>query len=172
VTRAHQRQGLAGSAGIVGATLLALLSSSCIRQTVTFAPRDLFRSIPELRNDGRARVEVSPNGSHELTRDQVLEVGFESCRAFGLFCSDEKRILTVDQLIANCPVVPPFREDRFRRQPPCLLLETSSEAIPVDTRLRPNWEIWKVVGGATAAMLVIGVAFGYIADCKQPDHGC
>lgn len=148
------------------------LTSACTRQRVTVPPRGLFRAIPELRSSGRATIEVAPSGTHELARTDVLEAAFDSCTVLGLACERSNKQLTVDQLIANCPDVAPFAGDHFRREPPCLLLETTSHQLQVDSRIRPDWQVWKIIGTALLASLVIGVVIGFVTDCRDPNDGC
>jgi hypothetical protein len=157
---------------IAWGVLLALVSGACTRQRVTVTPRGLFRAIPELRSSGRATIEVSPSGTHELASTDVYDVRFSSCAVFGFACEGSTTRLTVASLIANCPDIAPFANDPFRREPPCLLLETTTREIQVDSRIRPNWEVWKIIGGALLASLVIGVVIGYVTDCSAPDDGC
>jgi hypothetical protein len=157
---------------MAAAALLAALGASCTRQAVTIEPRYVFRGVPELRSTGTTALDVSPDGTHEFRTDDVLEVAFRKCEAFGLLCRDEPKKLTVAQLIENCPDVAPFREDSYRRDRPCALLDTSSKAITVDTRLRPDWDIYKVIGGALLVALVLGVVVGYVAECADPHDSC
>lgn len=157
---------------LIAFVVVVALASACTRQRVTVPPRGLFRAIPELRSSGRATIDVSPSGTHELAKTDVLEAAFDSCTVLGLACERSSRQLTVDQLIANCPDVAPFAGDTFRRQPPCLLLETTSGELQLDSRIRPDWEVWKIIGTALLASFVIGVVIGYVTDCKDPNDGC
>ncbi|HET6613183.1 MAG TPA: hypothetical protein VFG83_14395, partial [Kofleriaceae bacterium] len=81
---------------------------------------------------------------------------------FGLVCDDNKRTVTIAQLIENCPDVAPFREDTYRPDPPCLLLSTTSEKIEVESHLRPNWLFWETMGGAVVAVAIFGVVLGLV----------
>ena len=83
-------------------------------------------------------------------------------------------LLTVSELIASCPDVAPFREDRAGRRahPACKLLATTSEAIPIGTRRTPDKEAILVGFLYLPVVLVLMLGVGYLAECADPDDGC
>jgi len=156
---------------LIRAAVSALLLASCVRQPITVTPQEVHRHVRELQRNGRATVVTEQGGTHDLSLQDELSIELGGSRLLGLLQSTKQRRVTVRDLIANCPEVRPFREDRYRRAS-CLLLRTSSEAIPVDTRLRPNWTVWKTVGGALLVTVVVGSLIMHLDRCKEPDDGC
>jgi len=139
----------------------ALLGAACTRQHVTIAPRVLLNHVGELREHGHADVELSPSGTRRVTPRDTFDVRV----------GNDVRKLRVAELMTGCPNVAPFAGDHHVREQQCLLLETTAP-LPVETRLRPDRDTWKVVAGAVAVVLVVGVVVGYVQACKEPDDGC
>jgi len=145
--------------------MLGVSLGGCVRQKYVVTPRSIHEQVSTLRAKGTATVKTEPSGTARISADTVFEVRFPSKASKWIRWAMRDRFerFPISELIANCSDVPPFREDKFRRNPPCLLQETSSRGWVVDSRLRPDWEKWKIAGVTTLGAGLMG-GMGYCAS--------
>lgn len=154
---------------LASSCLVAVCCIGCVRQNIWVSPREIAHHVRELRRKGKATVEARPSGSYELTMDETFPAVFPSgaSKWIAWAVPDKKQNLSVAQLIANCPDVPPFRGEKLRRNPPCLLQQTSSKWWLVDSHRRPDW---RLIGGITGGTLAAGGVAGMYV-CAQECNG-
>jgi hypothetical protein len=136
----------------------------CVRKPIYVAPADVHDQLAALRRQGHAEVETTPSGSFELHMDQRVEVRVPHGGLIGRFIRDSQT-LTVAELIDHCPVEAIILAEHRRET--CVLQEVSAP-FQVGTRLRPDGELWGMVGtGAVGAGGILGL--GYCAsECFSP----
>lgn len=147
-----------------GAIIALVACMACSRQRLTVTPTMLHSHVPALRANGRATVELEPSGSATLALDDVVPVKL----------GGETRKISIAKLIETCPDARPFANDNVTRRmhaKSCLLLQTTSP-ITIDTEWKS--ELGSVPGiiGGVLVIAVILTAFGYLAECSEPDDGC
>jgi hypothetical protein len=150
----------------LGRAVPLLVATGCSTVPLSITPQELHHSVPALRQTGEAVVEVEPSGTRRVTQDLVLRASFP--RASGWrhwFAGDDVRDLSVAQLIANCPDVPPFAGHAFHRNPPCLLQETNTERWVLDTEHRVDWEIVRPLGTVALTSVAVGGAVTCALEC-------
>src|SRR5262245_11418659 len=94
------------------AVMVCALGGQHVQLVLT--PRAIHQQVPNLRMKGEADVALDPEGTYHVTQKQVLRVAFPDgpVRPF-VPVTRQPVDLSVAQLIANCPDVPPFLEDRY-----------------------------------------------------------
>lgn len=135
-----------------------MLVTACSRQRVHVSSTMLHSHVGELRARGKATIDTEPSGTIELSPHDTVTVG--------------GREVTVASLIDNCPDARPFAGDKISRAKydTCGLLHVTD--IDVDRRwvARPGWIATGV--GFVLVLAVVGVVFGYLGSCSEPDDGC
>ncbi|HTE52276.1 MAG TPA: hypothetical protein VK698_15595 [Kofleriaceae bacterium] len=139
-------------------------------------PRAVHEEIRALRTRGHASVQTTAGRRIDLPADRIVSATFPATLAArlpaaGLAGPGQEQVtarLTIAELIANCPDVPPFAEDPYRRDPPCLLQATQTPAWIVE---RERVVDWGTVGDWTVgtASLTAAVGLGVCAlACDEP----
>jgi hypothetical protein len=136
------------------------VAAGCVTQHVGVTPRELLHHVPELRQHGRATVATDDGGTYELDAGRVFQVTVDG----------KPRVLTVREMIANCPDVVPFANDRFRGDPPCLLIGTTVDQLPLDTRHHVDRDMIEVFLGAALVTTVIASVAAFV--CHESSNGC
>jgi hypothetical protein len=146
---------------VVALGCASLLLGGCVRRPLAVDRGEVFDHLPELRTSRKARVELEAGGTTTLRFDQTVEAERPTRLLFGLVKGTDVDRTTVEALIENCPDVAPFREDTFRRDPPCRLQEV--DRIVAGYRRAPDWHLIRLLTavtlGASGLSLIGGTAY-------------
>lgn len=140
------------------ALALVIVTSGCYStRSRTVVPREILRHVPSIRDQGQATVDTVDGTPYLLKADHKVRIEIEG----------DLVSLPVGELVADCPDIPPFATDRYRREKPCHLLDTITSQIHLesteyfdkgDTRTLINTSIF--LGG--------GVALGVcLSECNS-----
>ena len=144
------------------------LLAGCVSRPLRVSRGEVFAHVPQLRASGEARVELESGGATTLRMRQAVEVETKTSWLWGLVEGTRVARLTVDSLIENCPDVAPFREDTYRRDPPCRLQDV--DRVVAGTERVTDWRLIRGVTaallGTTSLMILGGTAYCAIA-CEE-----
>ena len=153
--------------GFATTSVLALLVG-CVTRPLAVSRGEVFAHVGELRERGEARVELEAGGTTTLRMDQEVRVETDTHRLWGLIEGTDVARTTVAGLVESCPDVAPFREDRFRRDPPCRLQDI--DRVIAGSRRVTDWhrvrEITAVALGSTGLFTLAGTAYCVVA-CEE-----
>lgn len=106
------------------ALALVLATTGCYStHSRTVVPREILRHVPALRDQGQATVDTVDGSPYLLKADKKLKIEIKG----------KLVTLPVSELVADCPDIPPFATDRYRREKPCHLLDTITSQITLAT---------------------------------------
>ncbi|MBL4637076.1 MAG: hypothetical protein JKY56_24695 [Kofleriaceae bacterium] len=105
-------------------SLLSLvLATGCYStHSLTVVPREILRHVPALRDQGEAMVDTLDGTEYRLDANKNISIVVDG----------EPITQSVGEFVANCPDIPPFAGDTYRRERPCYLLDTSTSQITVE----------------------------------------
>jgi hypothetical protein len=141
---------------------LLLAAAGCVTETIGVTPREILHHVPELRARGRATVATS-SGTYEL----------DASRTFEVTIGGAPRRISVREMLANCPEVAPFAGATFHRDPPCLLLDTTIDQLPLTTERHLSPDA-KVAASAALGGLIVVTLLGTVAAfvCEKSATPC
>ncbi|MGE0546932.1 MAG: hypothetical protein AB7O24_04965 [Kofleriaceae bacterium] len=141
--------------------LAATFVGGCARTTVSVTRGELLRHVRELRTEGRATVEVVPDGNYELRADDAFKVEVKSCDASGA-CKSEPRTMRIAELIANCPDAPAQHPSDVA--PGCVLMETRTSRFTIGRRLHSTIDgsDFEFLGVVVFVVLPMAVVIGVV----------
>ncbi len=113
---------LLGFLRFIGLAFLVLAAGCYSTHSLTVVPREILRHVPALRDQGQAVVDTFDGPQYVLDADKKVTIVVEG----------EPITQSVGEFVANCPDIPPFASDSYRREKPCYLLDTSTSQIVLE----------------------------------------